>query len=190
MISAPTARPELSSSLAEEEFLRWYWLKQELEEFAREQLIRATGSKELLTNRIAAHLGGRAFNEPVSVRRASGQQLAGPLTASTHIPAGQRSSQVVRDWMAEQVGSTFHFDAEMREFFARSDGTKTMQDALDHWWATRGQTRKVIDDQFEYNRFTRAWHEEYPGGSREDLLADWRIYRETPIDQREGKLKG
>lgn len=164
--------------------MRWYWLKVELETFAREIAVSATGNKTLLTARIGAALAGREFEEPTLTRRTQGKQLSAPLSHTTLIPVGQRSSQVVRAWMLEKIGSSFHFDAEMRDFFARSDGTKTMQDALDHFHATRDQGSKSIDNQFEYNRFTRDWHKKYPDGSRDELLADWRAYRDTPIDRR------
>lgn len=184
MTSIPSSRPLLTPDLTEREFLRWYWLKAELEEFARQKGIRSTGSKELLAARIGACLGGRKFEEPTRERRAGGAQLAEPISSATIIPRGQRSSQVVRAWMLEQIGPGFHFDAAMRDFFAASDGTKCMQDAVDHFYATRDQGSKSIDSQFEYNRFTRVWHEKHPEGSREELLNDWNVYRNTPIDQR------
>lgn len=59
-----------------------------------------------------------------------------------------------------------------------------MQDAIDHFMATRQQGVTSIDAQFEYNRFTRGWYEKHPEGSREALLADWRAYRDTPVDER------
>lgn len=177
-------RPSLTPQLAGTELLRWYWLKDELSEFARQLNIRATGGKELLTRRIAAKLDGISFAEPKPARGASRSQLSGPLTLTTVIPKGQRCSQVVRAWFVEQVGAAFSFDAEMRAFFSRSDGTQTMQDALDHYRATRDQSPKPIDPQFEYNRFTRAWHEANTTGHREDLLRDWQKYRSLPLDQR------
>ena len=184
MTDDDSARPELAPGLSEAEFVRWYWLKDELAAFARQLGIRATGGKEILAARIAAALAGREFVEPAAPSRAGGAQLSGVLSAATVIPMGQRSSQVVRAWMAQQIGPGFHFDAAMREFFATSDGTKTMQDAIDHWHATHGSDSKSIDGQFEYNRFTRAWHEAHPEGSREELLAAWRDYRSRPIDKR------
>lgn len=177
-------RPELTDSLTGSELLRWYWLKDELSDFARRLGIRATGGKDVLAERIAATLDGVAFVEPQRVPRRGGVQLVGPLTAATVIPIGQRCSQVVRAWFADQVGPSFGFDAEMRAFFASADGKQTMQDALDHYLATRCQGAKPIDVQFEYNRFTRAWHEANPMGERADLLSAWQEYRSRPVDQR------
>lgn len=177
-------RPSLTSALTGTELRRWYWLKDELADFARQLGIRATGSKNLLTQRIAAHLDGTTFTEPTTTRSSTGAQLSAPLTPATVIPRGQRCSQVVRAWFVRQVGASFGFDAEMRDFFARADGTQTMQDALDHYLRTRAQGSKDIGAQFEYNRFTRAWHTEHPSGTRDELLAAWHEYRRRPIDSR------
>ena len=180
-------RPELTDSLTSSELRRWYWLKDELSDFARRLGIRATGGKDLLTQRIAAKLDGIAFVEPQRAPRHAGQQLAEPLTAATVIPVGQRCSQVVRAWFVDQVGPSFGFDGEMRAFFAGVDGMQTLGDALEHYISTRSQGAKPIDSQFEYNRFTRAWHEANPTGARSELLSAWQEYRSRPIDQR-GKV--
>lgn len=174
----------MTEDLTGAELLRWYWLKDELADFARRLGVRATGGKELLTRRIAAKLDDVPFAEPQRPAQAGRNQLVGPLTASTVIPAGQRCSQLVRAWFVEQVGAPFSFNAEMRAFFARTDGTQTLQDALDHHRATRRQGAKSIDAQFEFNRFTRGWHDANPTGSREEMLRAWQSYRERPVDLR------
>lgn len=182
--TSDSQRPRLSPVLTGSELLRWYWLKDELTDFACTLGVRSTGSKELLTQRLAAALDGRPFTEPAAKRAAGGKQLSGALTASTVIPKGQRCSQVVRAWFIDQVGSSFGFDSQMREFFANADGTQTLQDAYNHYLDTREQGQKSIDSQFEYNRFTRAWYTEHPEGSREELIEAWHDYRSRPIDER------
>lgn len=114
MTHPASSRPDLVPGLSSEEFQRWYWLKTELVDFARTLGIRASGGKELLTARIAASLDGRDFAEPAPIRSSGRRQLAGELSATTVIPAGQRCSQVVRRWLEGQVGSGFRFDAPMR----------------------------------------------------------------------------
>ena len=185
MPSTNPDRPALTPNLSAEEFGRWYWLKDELIAFAQLVGVHTTGGKELLASRIAAKLDGREFTEPPAPAPRGGRQLAGRLSSDTVIPAGQRCSQVVRAWMTERLGNGFHFDAEMRAFFASSDGTRTMQDALDHWHATRGRGSRSIDPQFEYNRFTRTWYENNPAGRRDELLTAWRDYCSKPIGERE-----
>jgi len=95
MAILPEQRPPLVAGLGGTEFLRWYWLKQELVDFARRLGVRATGGKETLTARIAAQLDGRDFTELPSSRPVGQPQLAGSLVELTVIPQGQRCSQTV-----------------------------------------------------------------------------------------------
>ncbi|MGP6175041.1 DUF6434 domain-containing protein [Corynebacterium sp. A21] len=184
MKERPDARPALQPGISTREFQRWYWLKEELISFARELGIPTSGAKDLLTRRIAAKLAGENLPEPAVIRRSRSRQLSGELSARTEIPAGQRCSQVLRAWFTQQLGTGFHFDAPMREFFANTDGTQTLADALNHWHVTREQVPGSIDPQFEYNRFTRAWHRDHPEGTPAQLRSAWRAYRSQPIDQR------
>ena len=180
----PLLRPRLTPRLTGAELQRWYWLKDELIDFARSLGLRTNGGKDLLTARIVAHLEGVVEREPVTTRSPAGKQLQPPLFADTVIPPGQRCSQVVRAWFAEQLGADFRFDAHMRGFFADADGTHTLQNALDHWQHTRGDGEQHIDSQFEYNRFSRAWHRENPEGPHRDMITAWQHYRSLPIDVR------
>ena len=175
-------RPALSPALSGFELTRWYWLKAELAGLARELGVPATGSKDELTARLAAVLDG-ARPSPPRRRTAPAPPLPEPLTGATLIPAGQRCTEQLRDWMTGQVGPGFRFDAAMRDFVATGAG-RTLAEAVEHWSATRGRRSDEIGSQFELNRFTRQWHEDHPGGTRAELLADWRTYRSLPTDAR------
>lgn len=184
MKAADARRPELSPALTGDELKRWYWLKGELAAFARQIGVRATGSKDVLTRRIAATLDGEPFQEPEPARRSTSAQLSAPLTPDTVTPAGQRCSQVVRAWFSVKVGDGFHFDAQMRDFFAHTDGTQTLQDALSHYRDTRAAGPREIGPQFEFNQFTRAWREEHKVSTHQELLDAWNEYRNAPVDER------
>jgi len=180
-----TQRPDLAPTLTGAEFLRWYWLKSELSSLARLLDVATSGSKEELTTRLAAVLDGHA---PPPGRRSADAlrgQLYGDLSASTVIPPGQRSSQELRSWFRAHVGPSFHFDRPLRDFIQSADGTTTLGDAVKHWESTRNEPVTVIDPQFEFNRFTRAWHATNPSGTRAELLADWKLYRSLPLDERD-----
>ena len=56
MLTVEDSCSRLAPDLAVKEFQRWYWLKDELVEFAGVLGICATGAKELLPERIAARL--------------------------------------------------------------------------------------------------------------------------------------
>ena len=179
-------RPALSSALGADEFRRWYWLKEELQAFARAQRIPASGSKEQLAERVAAYLSGRPLPAPAAKPRSriGRQRLVPPLTIHTVIPAGHPCSQVLREFFVNALGPGFRFDAPMREFFAANDGTATLAAALDHWHATRTAAARPIGPQFELNRFSRDWHAAHPGGTRDQMLSAWKLHRSRPVDQR------
>ncbi|HRL50096.1 MAG TPA: DUF6434 domain-containing protein [Propioniciclava sp.] len=183
-MTSPKRRPTLSPDMSGAELRRWYWLRNELVDFARTLGVTTTGTKTLLTQRLAHALDGVPSTEPARTRQRRTAALSGSLTAQTVIPSGQRCSQPVRAWFTDQVGPGFRFDAPMREFFARSDGSTTLGDALEHYRSTREPTERSIDPQFEYNRFTRAWYSQHPGGSRDALLVAWARYRDRPVDER------
>ena len=166
--------------MTEFEFRRWYWLREELVAFARVLGVSPAGSKRELADRIADALAGRPIRRVTTAR--TGVQLEGPLTESTVIPVGQRSTQLLREWFEERIGPRFRFDATMREYLA--GGGATLGDAVAHWHASRGGGPKPLEPQFELNRFTRAWHAEHPGGTRDELLAAWRVYRALPVEAR------
>ena len=163
--------------MTESEFAQWYWLREELASFARELGLSASGGKRDIESRIAAKLGGRAPSAPV--RRTNGRQLDGELSRQTVLPPGQRSSQLLRKFFENEIGPAFHFDAAMRTYISDGAG-RTLGEAIEHWRATRTTSPTSIDEQFEYNRFTRQWYAEHPGSDRSQLLAAWWQYRGSP----------
>ena len=178
----PETRPPLTPGLSGAELRRWYWLREELAAFARALGVPAGGGKRELTDRLAAHLDGQPV-APAAQRAPAAAPLAGPLSVSTALPAGQRCTQQLREWFTGEIGPAFRFDGPMREFVGGSAG-RTLGDAVEHRHHTRSQLRREIGEQFELNRFVRAWHREHPDGARADALAAWRVHRALPVDAR------
>ncbi len=177
-------RPALSRKLSATEFLRWYWLKAELFEFARSLGISPGGSKDAITNRIAAFLDGKDLPRPETLRKNGATQLAEPLTRSTLIPAGQRSSQVLRRFFEREIGPGFRFDSAMRTFLEEGRGDQTLGDAITFYQTQRPKEPNPIGAQFELNRFTRTFYEQHPTGTAGELKAAWMKYRSLPVDRR------
>jgi hypothetical protein len=176
-------RPTLAPQLSAAQLRRWYWLRSELTDFARRMGVSTAGSKQQLTDRLAAALDGEPL-PPVSPRRRTPTgQLEGALSVNTVIPIGQRCSQVLRTFFLEHIGTQFTFDAAMRSFIFDHAGS-TLGDAVNHWHATRAKAPRPIDAQFELNRFTRQWYRDNPGGNRIELQRAWTAYRNTSTDQR------
>lgn len=182
----PEARPPARSDMSAAEFRRWYWLKTELRAFAAQLGVSAAGSKEQIADRIAAALDGHPDEvsaAPPTAARRSTRQLTAPLNLDDVVPPGQRCTALVRQFMVDQVGTGFRFDAHMRQFFAHPEG-RTLADAVALWRDTRDAPPPAIGRQFEYNTFVRAYRESHPGASHQQVVAAWRSYRDTPVDQR------
>lgn len=182
---ATSRRPVLAPGLPEAELRRWYWLKDELQAFARELGVSPGGSKTLLTERIAAALAGRDLPASPPPRPRSPERLTGQLHEDTLVPPGHPCSQEVRAWLAGRLGPRFAFDAPMREFFASGDGSRTLGDAVTHWHATRDRETTEIGAQFEWNRFARQWAADHPDGSAAEARAAWARYRALPVEARD-----
>ncbi|RSS80273.1 DUF6434 domain-containing protein [Streptomyces sp. WAC06614] len=175
------ARPALHSGLTGTELLRWYWTLAELTGLARTMGVPTGGGKEAVTRRLAAALDGRPLPEEPERPRRAGRQLTAPVDGSSVIPEGQRCSQVLRAYFAQEIGPAFHFDAHMRAYIAEQAG-RTLAEAVTHWHATRAEAARPqeIGAQFELNRFLRAWHADHPSGTRAEAMAAWQEHRSRP----------
>jgi len=173
-------RPELNSSLAEDEFRRWYWTLAELQVFARRLGVAASGRKADVSDRIAAALAGRV--PPATSRPSTVDQLVEPLTTQTVIPEGQRSTQSLRRFFEAEIGSAFRFNGHMRSFV--TSGGATLGDAIDHWHATVGTPLPPQSESLEFNQFLKAWHRAHGDSTAADARAAWQQYRALPVDQR------
>ncbi|MEU3558587.1 hypothetical protein [Kitasatospora sp. NPDC006786] len=69
----------------------------------------------------------------------------------------------------------------MRDFIARG-ASLTLADAVAHWHAARPETLRPreIGEQFEFNRFTSAWHRTNPTGTRAQACEAWYAHRALP----------
>ncbi|MEU1185938.1 DUF6434 domain-containing protein [Streptomyces sp. NPDC005820] len=179
--TAVPTRPPLTAELTGAELLRWYWTLDELTGLARTLDIPRHGGKTALTARLAAALDGLPLPAAPARRRPATAQLTDPVDGDTVIPVGQRCSQVLRRYFLEAIGPGFHFDAFMRDFVALNPG-RTLAEAVTHWHATRPDAARPreIEAQFEYNRFTSAWHRRNPSGTRAQALEAWQAHRALP----------
>lgn len=160
----------------------WYWTRAELDNVARRLGLSRRGSKADVTARLIAQLAGEdPAPPPVRPRPVAG--LSTPLTPDMVVPDGQRMTRGLRDWFIDQVGSGFRFDSHMRGFFADPRG-RTLSDAVRLWHDTRSAPPPPIGAQFEYNRFTRWYRATHPQADRADLMAAWRVYKDTPAPRR------
>jgi SAP domain-containing new25/Domain of unknown function (DUF6434) len=182
-----SVRPPLAPALSSREFQRWYWMKRELVDFARQEAMSSTGDKPTLTKRIVVFLDGADLNQPTAAtktRRATvSRRLPAPLTVDTVLGPKQASSQQLRAFFVSTVGPRFSYDIHMRTFLA-SDREKTLGEAVEHWHASRNSVKPETLPQLELVRFMKAWHLQNPVATQKECREAWKLYKSLPSDER------
>jgi hypothetical protein len=179
-------RPELNRQISPQDFLSFYWLKEELIIFLRAQGLSATGSKAELTNRISQFLEKGRVENSVPRKSAKRTDMPANLTRQSMIGPGWRCSQELRAFFEREIGAHFHFDGVMRDFIHNGVG-KTLQEAIETWEAEQRNSRqeKPIAPQFEYNRHVREYFKAHPGAPLQAAIADWTSKKK----ERQGRIE-
>ena len=122
-------RPKLDKNLSGAAFRAWYWLKDELVEFLRENGLPVTGGKTELTDRIADFLDTGNVNAPKRTRRTS-KKSAGDITPDTVIEENFVCSEKHRAFFKTQLGESFTFNVKFQKWL-KSNAGKTYRDAVE-----------------------------------------------------------
>lgn len=185
-------RPNLTKEISTEEFKNYYWLKEELQAFCREQDMSATGSKIELADRIEHFLATGEGKKPQRRKQPAAKKaiLESPLSLDTVITADHRCSQQVRAFFTSIIPK-FHFSTYIQQFFRENVG-KTYQDVVTAWYEEverkkdPSYKKNKLAPQFEYNQFTRDYFADpqNKGKSREDAILAWKTIKSQPGDNK------
>lgn len=176
-------RPALTKSLDADRFRDFYWLKAELQAFCREHGLGTAGIKAELTHRIELYLrtGQRAA---VNLDHRRSDVMPGHFGLDTVIGTGWRCTTALRAFFIEHLGRSFRFNAVMRRFIHERTG-HTLAEAIAAYREDKSSgQRSEIGSQFEYNRFTREYWLTHPNATRDDVIAAWHEFRNTPKSMR------
>ncbi|SER79713.1 DUF6434 domain-containing protein [Psychrobacillus sp. OK032] len=179
-------RPHLTKSISLQSFKDFYWLKEELQTFCRENGLSPSGSKIEISNRIETFLRTGEIIKPVrksNENRNTQSQL--DLILSTVILENHRCSQNVRAFF-KTVIPNFHFSTYIQNYFKQNAG-KTYRDVVDAWYKEEERKKgpsykKKIGPQFEYNQFIRDFFADpnNHGKSREEAIEAWNNIKKLP----------
>ena len=173
-------RPELNKELDAATFRSFYYLKQELTDFCKENGLPASGSKIELTNRIAYFLDTGKVQKP-SPRRISAVMI-GTLTEDTVIEPNIVCSEKHRAFFSEKIGKSFSFNVPFQKWLKANAG-KTYGDAIrayDRILEEKKQTKTEIGGQFEYNTYIRDFFADNPGKNLHDAIICWNYKKSLP----------
>ncbi|MRX73977.1 cytoplasmic protein [Bacillus lacus] len=179
-------RPKLTKDISVNTFRDFYWLKEELQSFCRENGLSASGSKIdiseaietfLITGEIKKHIRKSGYKKS--------QQQQANLSLDTVILENHRCSQHVRAFF-KTVIPHFHFSTYIQNYFKINVG-KTYRDAADAWYGEEERKKdpsykKVIPPQFEYNQFMSDFFADDNNQSKStaDAIEAWNKIKKNP----------
>ena len=152
-------RPDLNKELDAKTFKSFYYLKEELVSFCRENKLPVSGGKIELTERIACYLDTGNITETSSRRKKTIN--IGTITEKTKIEPNIVCSEKHRAFFKEKIGNT----------------GKTYGDAIKAYYQILEEKKKgktKIDKQFEYNKYIRDFFEDNKGASLEEAIICWK----------------
>ena len=166
-------RPELSQHLDAETFRSYYYLKEELVRFCKEQQISASGGKQELTERIAQYLEtGECADTPAQRKRSA---FSDEITEDTLIESNFVCSERHRAFFREKIGKGFSFNVMFQKWLKNHAG-KTYREGIEAYYQILEEKKKApttIDKQFEYNTYIRDFFADNKGRSLEDAIRCW-----------------
>lgn len=113
-------RPELNTKLDAATFRNFYYLKQELAGFCKENGLPTSGSKAELTDRIAYFLDTGSVLKSTAERKATVN--IGTLTEDTVIEPNIVCSEKHRAFFSEKIGKRFSFNVPFQKWLKANTG--------------------------------------------------------------------
>ena len=173
-------RPKLETGLDGNTFRDYYYLKEELVEFCRENNLPASGGKTELTDRIACFLDTGEVIKPVLKAKKTANVTE--ITEDSYIESGFVCSEMHRAFFKEKIGKGFSFNVLFQRWLKENAG-KTYRDAIEAYFqiqAEKKNGRMSIDKQFEYNTYIRDFFDDNKGKSLEDAIICWKYKKSLP----------
>ena len=172
-------RPILSKDLDYKTFLQYYYLKEELVLFCRDNHLSTMGGKQDITKRIKYFLEtGENLNPASEKRKTMKVNLAG-ISLESIIEENFICSEKHRAFFKSVIGTKFTFNVTFQNFLKNNTG-KPYSAAVDEWYKIQEDKKKnkgtsIIDSQFEYNTYIRAFFKDNSGNKNlKEAIICWK----------------
>lgn len=171
-------RTALDRNLDSKTFRDYYYLKEELVNFCRENGIPVSGGKIEITDRIAYFLDtGKILS--ATTKRKKATEIS-TISEDTEIEANFVCSETHRVFFREHIGSGFSFNVAFQKWLKKNTG-KTYKEAIAAYYQIleykkKGKTK--IDKQFEYNTYIRDFFADNKGKSLDEAIKCWKYKKQ------------
>lgn len=176
-------RPNLNKKISIKDFQEFYWLKEELVKFCREEELKTSGGKIEITKRIENFLktGNKQLIKTKSKHKSKStfDWKNEQLSLATKITDNYKNTENVRKFFEEYIGKHFKFNVRFMNWMKSNYG-KTLKEAIEEWKKIKTVEKisikpKEIAPQFEYNRYLRDFLLDNPDSNRELGIKLWKI---------------
>lgn len=167
-------RPHLNKDLDGKTFRSFYYLKEELVEFCRENGLPVSGGKIELTERIAYFLDTGKVLTPYAKSKKTIN--VGIINDETKIEPNIVCSEKHRAFFKDRIGNSFSFNVAFQKWLKSNSG-KTYGEAVTAYYQILEEKKKgktTIDKQFEYNTYIRDFFEDNQGKTLEEAIKCWK----------------
>lgn len=173
-----TNRPDLNKKLDSKTFRNYYYLKEELIDFCRENGLPVSGGKIEITDRIAHFLETGEVLSITTVKKKA--PVISGIDEGTRIETDFVCSEMHRAFFKEHIGNSFSFNVAFQKWL-KSNAGKTYKEAIAAYYnileeKKRGKTK--IDKQFEYNTYIRDFFEDNHGKTLESAIKCWKYKKQ------------
>lgn len=171
-------RPVLDKNLDSKTFRDYYYLKEELVSFCRENGIPVSGGKIEISDRIAYFLDtGKILSVKAERKKTT---IVSDISEDTEIEADFVCSEKHRAFFKEHIGSGFSFNVDFQKWLKNNTG-KTYKEAIVAYYQIlkdkkKGKTK--IDKQFEYNTYIRDFFADNKGKSLDEAIKCWKYKKQ------------
>lgn len=175
-----TDRPILDKDLDSATFQSYYYLKEELVQFCRQEGLQTAGGKVELTKRISYYLdtGGKLISKAKSKSSAD----IGNITEDSLIESNFICSEKHRAFFKQKIGNDFSFNVMFQNWLKSNTG-KSYKDAIQAYYQILEDKKKgktVIEKQFEYNTYIRNFFADNNGKGLDDAIKCWKYKKSIP----------
>jgi hypothetical protein len=181
-------RPAIATIKTGKELKRWYWLKEELVAYCKQNAIVYSGGKFTILERIAKKLDGKKLISKTNTKAVSIFDWHGaPLTPNTIISDNYKNSQNVRRFFKVHCVEKFHFSIPFMKWMKANTGKK-LKDAIIEW----KRLQKIVSDKSfksvipahnQYNQYIRDFFADNPGKTLKDARHYWKLKRQLPVQR-------
>lgn len=173
-------RPTLTTQLKTEIFQNFYYLKEELVSFCKQEGLQTTGSKKELTERIAHYLDtGQKLEKKKRIKKT---EPIKEINRDTIIEENFVCTEKHRAFYQKEIHKNFSFLVPFQKWLKENPG-KTYKDSIDAYYKiveNKKNNKGKIDSQFEYNTYIRAFFEDNKDKTLKDAILCWKYKKTLP----------